>query len=77
MAVTFLEPGGDADFLVGQSTGFWNQVFGSSIATDFVHGGHIKSIKHAGNQYVRTAASVLADAGSRISFYLYINVLER
>ena len=48
MAVTFLEPGGDADFLVGTTNGFWNGAGGTvpTVGTDFVHGSHKKSIKY-------------------------------
>ena len=75
MAVTFLEPGGDADFLVGTTNGFWGSAATGTIATDFVHGNHLKSIKHIGTDQNRTPLATLADAGSRISFYIYINVL--
>ena len=79
MATTFLEPGGDADFLVGTTNGFWGSVNGqaTAVATDFVHGGHIKSIKYAANtsQVAVTPAATLADAGSRISFYIYLVAL--
>ena len=36
MSMTFAEPGGDADFLVGTTNGFWTANAGSTIATDFV-----------------------------------------
>lgn len=79
MATTFLEPGGDADFAVAGTTGFWNSPFGNisgTIATDFVHGSHIKSIKYAPNTSQKvTSPSVLADAGSRISMYIYLVAL--
>jgi hypothetical protein len=80
MAVTFLEPGGDATFNVDTTTngGFWTTKNGTPIiATDFVHGGHIKSIQfvpNANNNLV-TATGTLADAGSRVSFYFYISAL--
>ena len=45
MATKFLEPGGDADFLIGTTNGFWGTKSASILATDFVHGGHIKSLK--------------------------------
>jgi hypothetical protein len=77
MATKFLEPGGDADFLVGTTNGFWTTVSGASIATDFVHGGHIKSIKYRPNNSdtVATPTTALADAGSRISIYIYLSAL--
>lgn len=74
MATTFLEPGGDADFAVTSGNGFWGLVSGSTtIATDFVHGNHKKSLSFpAGTNYVK-ASAVVADAGGRVSFYLYKN----
>lgn len=76
MATTFLEPGGDADFLLGTTNGFW-QNFGlgaPTLVTDFVHGTHAKSIKyaHGGGDIVRAKNGVVAQAGSRISLYVYI-----
>lgn len=78
MAVKFLEPGGDATFNVAITTsnGFWDTTASGTIATDFVHGGHIKSIKYALNtnqQCVKTSG--IADAGTRASFYIYLNAL--
>lgn len=77
MATKFLEPGGDADFaVVGTGTGFWDVALGVAIATDFVHGGHIKSIKYTVGSADRvTKLGILADAGSRISWYVYLNAL--
>src|ERR1035437_979441 len=79
MAVTFLEPGGDSDFLVGTTNGFWNFLTASppTIATDFVHGGHLKSIKYAPNvqQYLAPSVGTIADSGTRISIYIYLNAL--
>ncbi len=78
MAVTFLEPGGDADFGIAFGNGFWKNGTGGtpSVATDFVHGGHIKSIKYrAANSDNVNGPSVLSDSGSRISFYIYLVAL--
>ncbi len=78
MATKFLEPGGDADFAVTTTNGFWGSIQGTpAVATDFVHGTHVKSIQYptGGFHYVHTKAGVLADAGSRLSFYVYFNVL--
>lgn len=75
MATKFLNSGGDEDFAVTTGTGFWSAISGAvSIATDFVHGNHVKSIKFAtsNSQNVTAPAGTLADAGSRISFYLYL-----
>jgi len=72
MATIFLEPGGDADYGIG----FWTNESGTpAVATDFVHGSHIKSIKYptgatAPTLGVRGAAS---DAGGRFSFWIYLN----
>lgn len=78
MGVTFLEPGGDADFAIATTNGFWTGSAGPpTIATDFVHGAHQKSIKYAVNNQNLTfgPAGVLNDTGSRISFYFFINAL--
>lgn len=77
MATTFLEPGGDAIFSVGTTTeGFWNGSASGTVATDFVHGGHLKSLKTGINTTnIFVTNSVLVDAGSRISLYFYINAL--
>lgn len=79
MATEFLEPGGDANFEINSSTGsFWSTNSGApAIATDFVHGGHIKSIKYrpAFGDCLTTPA-VVSDAGSRISFYIYLATLS-
>ncbi len=78
MATKFLEPGGDATFNVAAPTagGLWAIIGGTAptIATDFVHGGHIKSIKPALTavaSYVVTPNAVESDAGGRISLYIF------
>lgn len=76
-STTFLEPGGDADFLVGTTNGFWSSLSGSpAIATDFVHGGHIKSISYPVNatSFVKKS-NIVGDSGSRVSAYFYFNAL--
>ena len=76
--MTFAEPGGDADFLVGTTNGFWGNFGGlGTIATDFVHGGHKKSIKYAANVSTgqTSPASSLVNTGSRISMYIYLVAL--
>jgi hypothetical protein len=78
MATTFLEPGGDADFLVGTTNGFWNVNTGPVVvATDFVHGSHIKSLKYtaSASQYYVQKNNVLSDTGTRVSAYFYFNAL--
>lgn len=77
MAITFLEPGGDATFNVALTTagGFWNNAT-ATLATDFVYGGHIKSIKYAPNtSQTVNVFNKLLDAGARVSLYIYIVTL--
>lgn len=74
MATKFLEPGGDADFLVGTTNGFWNSIAGTpAVATDFVNGSHLRSIKYrpANGDVVRTIDGSFAPAGGRYSLYVY------
>lgn len=68
MTVKFIEPGGDADF----GFGLWPGTFGSpTIVSDFVHGGHQRSVRFTvGGGLI--GSLLVADAGARISFYLYI-----
>ena len=80
MATKFLEPGGDATFNIAITTagGFWGTISGSpTVATDFVHGNHLKSIQYAVNalNYTGTPSSTVSDTGSRVSFYIYLNAL--
>jgi hypothetical protein len=78
LAVKFLEPGGDTTYTLATTNGFWANITGSpTINTDFVHGGHIKSIANAinTNNSVRTPDGTVADAGTRVSFYFYMNAL--
>lgn len=78
MATVFLEPGGDADFLVGTTNGFWRATSGTpAVATDFVHGTHQRSIKYRPNNpdMVKTGLAIIADAGGRISLYVYLVAL--
>lgn len=76
MAVTFLEPGGDADGTVATTNGFW-RFQACAVATDFVHGGHQNSIKYGPNVTDRTFSgnNIMADTGTRMSFYIYIAAL--
>lgn len=81
---SFLEPGGDATFNVGTiggaTSGFWS-VLGAGtapvVATDFVNGGHVKSIKYAVNSSssVTSPGSVVNDIGGRCSVWIYLNAL--
>lgn len=76
MATKFLEPGGDSDFAVATPNGFWSNVSSASIATDFVHRPHLRSIKFpAGGGQVNSPLAVFSSAGGRASLYIYINVL--
>lgn len=73
MATIFAEPGGDATF----GADFWpNRVGTPAVATDFVHGSHIKSIKYrpANTDYV-LGTGYLTNAGGRISLWIYLNAL--
>lgn len=83
-AIQFLEPGGDADFNVKKSDdtttpGFWSGLSTPvpTLATDFTHGAHIKSIKYSPNQSssVKSLTGVLSDSGGRISLYIYLVAL--
>ena len=73
MATLFLEPGGDADFGVG----LWNISNGTPVvATDFVHGNHIKSIKYATGAVTDLHTNeIFADSGGRASVWVYLNAL--
>lgn len=76
----FLEPGGDATFNVATTTGggFWLTSFGAAtIASDFVHGSHQRSIKllSTAGGGVQTQVGVCSDSGTRISLYVYIAAL--
>ncbi len=80
MATTFMEPGGDATFLLATTTagGFWSAVNGGSVVTDIVHGGHIKSYKPTINSASGNWASPvgsMTDAGGRVSVWVYVNAL--
>lgn len=78
MATTFLEPGGDADFQAASgAVSFWSGRNGTPIvATDFVHGGHVKSLKYGTNGFFAVQRSgVVSDAGTRISIYFFIHTL--
>lgn len=69
--VTYLDPGGDADF--GTGLGATPQTL-PTVATDFVHGTHVKSYKFAtGSGQSIGAQAVLSDTGSRVSFWMYMN----
>jgi hypothetical protein len=72
-AVTWLEPGGDATFGIA----LFDANNGSpATATDFVHGSHVKSIKYpSGGANNNGKKGTLADSGSRVSFWLYVNAL--
>ncbi len=82
MAVTFLETGGDTTFAnpaPTDSNGFWaaGTSVTAQIASDFVHGQHKRSMSFApsGNFIAATASGTAADAGTRISMYIYIATL--
>lgn len=72
MAVTFLDPGGDADF----GTSFSDAIGGATapiLVTDFVHGSHLRSYRiRPSNADAITRDGTIADSGARIGFYIYI-----
>lgn len=78
MSVLFLEPGGDTTFglgLLGTNGGT------PAVATDFVHGGHQRSIKFRPNTLDQVAplkngsSNVVKGESGRISIYHYFNVM--
>lgn len=74
MATKYLEPGGDATF----NTGLWPFIaVAPAIATDFVHGTHVKSIRLRPStaDQVGHQGSIIADAGGRVSFWIYLAAL--
>ncbi len=86
MATTFLEPGSDADFNVGllsdATPGFWTTNGGTPPTSDsvIVHSFHQRSIKYGGvagggGIYVTNQNATCADAGTRMSMYLYLVTL--
>lgn len=82
MATVFLEPGGDSTFSITthSSGGLWGFVVSAPVlATDFVHGNHVKSIQYrvGGSQgdQVGTPNGTLSDTGSRLSDYFYFNAM--
>lgn len=79
MAITFLEPGGDATFNAAATTagGLWSSVpVAPTVVTDFVHGNHVKSLRFAPSTAQRVQSNtILLSAGSRFSFYLYIQTM--
>ncbi len=80
MATKFLEPGGDATFNVATTTngGFWRVLGGTPpLATDFVHGSHLKSIQFQPNlfQIMDSPLTGSLGAGGRFSVYVYFVAL--
>lgn len=79
MATKWLEPGGDGDFLNPSAfPSLWaNSVGSPTIATDFVHGDHIKSDKYvvSSSSYVLPNNNTVRDAGTRMSIYIYLNAM--
>ena len=78
MATKFLEPGGDIDFTAaGGVNGFWQTNSGVTVVSDFVHGGHVKSLKVPSGTFnsIDSPTNSIADAGTRISFYVYFTAL--
>lgn len=79
MSITFLEPGGDATFNVNAvtSSGLWRSKVGAGtvLATDFVHGGHIKSINTGSGGAVLAPfglTSAQKNWSGRLSVWIYL-----
>lgn len=77
-----MEPGGDATYNVAlvANSGFWssfNSYAAPSMATDFVHGSHAKSIlsKSSSGAYVATQPGVVSGTGGRVSGWFYLNAM--
>lgn len=78
MATKFLEPGGDADFSVNATNGFWSSIgTGVTASSDIVHANHLRSIKYSTGALsaVNTTGTSAADSGGRLSFFFYMNAL--
>lgn len=79
MAITFIEPGGDATYTVTTTNGTWPTLLGTvpTVASDFVHSTHTRSLKPGINaqSQLLTETGTISDAGARISLRVYINVL--
>ncbi len=81
MAVTFLEPGGDLDIsgnaVITSTGGLWGfkSTFGLTESSTILHGRHKSSYRPVtgSTRYVASPNGVVADAGTRISMWLFIN----
>lgn len=77
MAVTFIEPGGDATGDIGTNKQLWSSITNApTIVTDFRHGNHVYSTKFgvgaAGSgPQARTPTGSQGNAG-RVSLYIYL-----
>ena len=73
MAVKFLDPGGDATY---DTKLFGAGGSSAGCATDYLHGGHIKSYKYTVNgANYSVASNVVTDAGGRISIWVLFHAL--
>lgn len=75
MSTIFIEPGGDATF----DTSLWlGTARGApAVATDFVHGSHLRSIKYrAANNDALLSGAGSATTTGRFSAWIYLNVLN-
>lgn len=71
MATKFMEPGGDSTF----DDFLWLTTGGGAVATDFVHGGHIKSFSYStGSVSTLQIGDVLGTSGKE-SLWIYLNAL--
>lgn len=74
MATKFIEPGGDADFGIA----LWTSIGGASaVATDFVNGAHIKSIKYRPAQAdtLQSPFTIFSASAGRINIWIYLVAL--
>lgn len=75
MTVKFIEPGGDADF--SNSGYLWDSANLITIVSDFLFAQHKRVIRCAGGSgaQVNTVPGSVADAGSRVSYRMYLATL--
>lgn len=75
MATKFLEPGGDVNFNGMLWVGGGGGGAGSEFDSVTVHGGHKRSSKYLSGTIFTSYDDSIAQAGSRLSFWLYIIAL--
>src|SRR3989344_6222174 len=69
---TFLEPGGDADLNIT----LWTSTLAQTAVSDIVHGTHKRSLRGVPGVRSRVQKNnACSDAGTRVSFYIYLVAL--